>query len=204
MIFLADQELTGLLHLRVAAQAKIRVGLDEHLFVRGTVRLMASRAALAQRLVFEHHALGLLAMTRRTLLVEARHRESAGGFHDVEAVWVVALHAVHLALTNGMVLRQIELGVDFQVTREARLRVVARIDDELSTTAARGDMFAARPVTRFASRAARHLRRLDMDSGVRTAREDSCVFRVAIHTGFVADKTCAFDLRRRDHRTLDG
>jgi hypothetical protein len=84
-------------------------------------------------------------------LVQARHGEAAGGFHDVRAVWVVALDAVHPAFEDGMMLRQIEFGVGFQMTVETSGWVFAGIDDEFSPSTTGFDVFAARAVTGFAT-----------------------------------------------------
>ena len=82
--------------LRVATKTKIIVASDEEVRVDRTVRLMANRAAIAQRFVFERVRLGLLAMTLTARLVQPRHRQPAGGFHDVHPMRVVALHTIHL------------------------------------------------------------------------------------------------------------
>ena len=66
-----------------------------------------------------------------------------------------------------MMLREIELRVCFEMTREARLWVFARIDDELPSRA-RGDVLAARTVTRFATGTAGHLGALTMQTRMRT------------------------------------
>lgn len=128
---------------------------------------MASRAAFTHRRVFKHHTFRLFAVTRGALLVQSRHREAARRFRDVEAVRIMALHAVHPAFAYRMMLREIELRVCFEMTREARLWVFARIDDELPSRA-RGDVLAARTVTRFATGTAGHLGALTMQTRMRT------------------------------------
>src|ERR1051325_10007818 len=84
------------LALQVAFQAKVVVAFDEELPIDRAVREMATGAALATRFMFENKRAALFAMTLRASLVESRHRKSAGRLHDVMAVRIVAIHAVHL------------------------------------------------------------------------------------------------------------
>src|SRR3954471_8358979 len=109
----------------MAPQTKIWIGLHQHLAIDGTVRLMTGSAALAQSLVLEDNTFRLLPMTAGALLIEPRHGETTGWFHNVDAMRVMALHAVHLAFADGMVLRQVELGMHFEMTGEACLRIAA-------------------------------------------------------------------------------
>ena len=204
VIFVADKEASVPLRLRMAAQAQIRIRLVKHLVIDRAVRVMATDAALAQRFVLEDKTLRLLAVAIRALFVEPRHRESAGRLHDVVSMRIVALHAVHLSFTNGMVLREVEIRVDFEMTIETGLRIASRINDELAATAADSHVFAARTMARFTTGTARHLRRLDVDARMRTGGENARVIPVAIHAPFVADKRRTFDFRWRHDRTLQG
>lgn len=190
--------------LRMTAQAEIRVRLHEHLLIDGAMRRVTGRAAFAQRFVLVHRALALLTMTRGALLVQPRHRQSARGLHHVRAVRVVALDAIHLPFTYGMVLRQVKLGVNIQVARKARLRILARIDDELPAPAADYDVFASRPMARFTTRTAQHLRAFNMKPRVRTGGKDARVIRVAIHTARIADECRAGNFGRRRKFALHG
>jgi hypothetical protein len=192
----ADENSSALLILRMASQAKVRVGLDEHLFVDRTVRVVTSGATFAQRFVLEHHGPGLLAVTRGASLVEPRHRQPARGFENVAAVRVVALHAVHAAFGDGMMLRQIEFSVRLQMALKTRGRVFARIDDELAATAAGLDVQAARPVTRLAPALSGHRRAVEMHPRVRARREHAHVIRMALETCAVADVSCPGDFGR--------
>lgn len=133
--------------LRVTTQAEIWIGLHEHLLIDRTMRRVTRRATLAHRFMFENHALGLLAMTRGALFIHARHRETSRRFHDFETMRVMALHAVHFAFGHGMVLRKIELRVNFEMTGKTSLRIFAWIDDELPISSAHRDVFAARAMT---------------------------------------------------------
>ena len=151
MVFLANDDAVPVSvpgwELRVAAQAKIWIGLHEQLAIDGTVWRVTGRAAFAQGFVLEHDTLRLRAMATGALLIQSRHRESARRLHDVLPVRVVALHAVHPAFAHGMVLREVELRVDFEVTCETRLRVAPWIHDEFSVPATNCDVFAARTMT---------------------------------------------------------
>jgi len=147
VIFITDEQFSSLLSLGMATEAEIWIGLDEQLAIYGTVWLMASRATFPQRFVLENEASRLFAMTARALLIEPRHGETTGGLHDVQPVRVVALNAVHLALTHGMMLRQVELGMDIKVACKTRLGFAARINDEFPTPSADRDVPAAGAVT---------------------------------------------------------
>ena len=143
-------------------------------------------------------------MATRALLVEPRHRQAtARWLHDVEAMRIVALDAVHLAFADRVVLRQIELSVNFQMTGETCLRIAAGIDDKLGPSTARRDVFAPRTVAGFAARTARHLRRIDVQPRVRAGGENARVVRMAIDTCGVANEMRSFDFRRGYDGTFD-
>jgi len=150
------------LDLRVTLQAKVVVALDEHLRIHRTMRLMARRAAIAQRLMLEGMRPGLFAVALGAPLVQPRHRQPPGGFHNVKPVRIVALRAIHVPLRHRMVLRQIELRVRFQMTCETRRGIAAGIDDELPASAPHGRVPAARTVARFAPRFDRACDRAEM------------------------------------------
>jgi len=203
VIFISDKKPAPSLRLRVAAQAKIWIGLHQHFVIDGAVRPVTGGAAFAQRLVFENETPGLLTMTAGTLLIQPRHAEPAGWLHDVEAVWIVALDAIHLSLAQGMVPGEIEFGVDFEVTGKTGLRLFPRVHDELPAPPAGRDVFASSSMTRFASRAAGHSRVLNVNARVRTRGECARVIRVAIDAAFVAHKSRALDFRGRNHTSFD-
>ena len=77
------------------------------------MRRVADGASLAQRLVFEHKRARLLPMTLCARLVEPRHRQATRRFHDVAAVRVVALHAIHPPFNHRVMLREAEFRVRF-------------------------------------------------------------------------------------------
>jgi hypothetical protein len=157
---------------------------------------VAGGAAFAHGRVFEDVGFGLFAVAVAARFVDAGHGQAAVGFHDVEPVWIVAVDTVHVAFKHGVVLRQVELGVDGEVALETGVGLFARVDDELATTAAGGDVFAAGAVTGFAALLAGHLCVGQVESGMRAGREGSRDVSMAISAGFVADVSGAFDLRR--------
>src|SRR5262245_35515404 len=132
---------------------------------------MTNRATLAEGLVFVDERSRLFTMAGRTGLVEARHGEAACGFHNIHAVRVVALHAMEAAFEDRMTLGQAEIRMDLEVASETGGGIFSRIDNELSTPAARGDMFAARPMTRFATGGVRHFCPIVMNAGMGTERK---------------------------------
>lgn len=154
--------------LRMAFEAEVIVPLHEHLSIDGAVRLMTRHTAVAQRRVLERMWFRLLPMALRARFIGSCHRQSTRGLHDVHAVRVVALHTVHFPLGHGVMLREVELHVSLQMAGEAGGGVFARIDDELATTTASCDVFAAWSVTRLASGEANHSRSIDMHSRMRT------------------------------------
>src|ERR1051325_8288854 len=133
----------GARDLRVAFEAKVVVALDQHLRVDGTVRCVADGASFPQGLVLEDDRPGLLAVAGGALPVEPGHGQAAGGLENLATVRVMALHTIHPVLRDGMMLREIELGVDFQVALETRRGILAGVDDEHAAPATGGDVFAA-------------------------------------------------------------
>lgn len=191
MIFVADQDLSRAneraLRLRVALEAKIVVALDQHLAVDRAVGAVTNGAAFAHRFVLEDERLDLIAMTLCAGLVESRHGEATGGFHDVCAVRVVALDATHFAFEDGMMLREAELGVRLDVAIQTARRVLARIENKFSPATAAGDVQTAGAVTSFAAARAHFGVGHEMHSRVRTGRELPDVVGVTGQASLVAD-----------------
>ena len=189
MIRVADKDMSGQnirsLDLCVAAHTKIRIAFNEHFLVDRTVRAMTDDAAFAHRRMRENEWPGLVAMTLRTAFILPRHGQSARRFENVASVWIVALHAVHVALDDRMVMRQIKFRVNVKVALKTGSGVFARVDDEIGTP--RLDVFAARPVTGFAAGLASHRRIARMNPRVRAGGEFLDDVLVAIRAGLVAD-----------------
>jgi hypothetical protein len=188
------------LHLRVATEAKIGIALDEHFLVDGAVGIVADDAAFTQRVVLEDKRPRLVSMALGAALVLPCHGQTAGGFHNVHAVRVVTLDAVHAAFQDWMVLGKMELSLEIQVTLKTGRRVFARIDDDpfAAAQASRGDMPAAGTVTGFASALSRHRRIFSMNPRMRAGRKPPHNVRVTICTRLVADEMRAGDFQRRN------
>lgn len=180
-------------NLRMAAEAKIGIANGEQLVIDGAVRVVAGRATFAQRGVFKGERPGLLLMALRAIFILTRHRQSAVRFHDVHAVRVVALDAVHFSFQHRMVLRKMKRRLYFQMAIQARLGLLAGIDDEASARAACRDVLAARPVAGFAATPAFHAVLVWMQTPVRAHRKDTVDFIVAICARLVADVGRAFN-----------
>lgn len=198
VILLANVYPTGTsLHLRMASKAEICIALGQHLRVYRTVRRVANDAAFTQRFMLEHERSRLIAMALGALLVAPRHGEATSWFHNLFAVRIVTLHAIHSAFDDRMVLRQIEFRVDLEMALKTGGRIFAGVNDEFASPAAALDMFAPRSVTRLAPARANHLRVFDMHSRVRAGRENPRVVRVTFSANFVADVFGAFNLGGR-------
>ena len=135
-------------------------------------------------------------MALRAGLVQPRHGQSAVRFHDVAAVRVVTLDAVHPVFNHRMMLRQVELRVDFKMTSKAGRGVFARIDDEFAAPAPDAHMLAPRSVARLAAGRRRPFQVVLVKPRVRAGRKNARDVAVAIGTHSVANEVCAFNLRR--------
>lgn len=205
MIHIADVKMPGaLLHLGMAAQAKIRIAHRQHFGVDGAVRIMTSRATFAHGGMFKNDRLGLFPMALGATLVLASHREAPGRFHDIHAVRVVTLDTIHFALNDKMVLGQVKFRLGIRMALETGGRVLAGIDDEFPAAVACRNMFAARAVAGFAAGLAGPLRAGQMQSRVGTRRKGAGDVVVAIRADFVAHKRRAFNLQRRHRRPVHG
>lgn len=151
------------------------------------MRAVANRAALAQRLVFEHKWTRLLAMTLRATFVESRHRKSAGWFEDVTTMRIMALHAIHPTLDDRMMLRQTEFRVGFKMALETGGRIPARIHNEPSATTTHFDVFAARSVTGFAPTLPRILRARQVHPRMNAGRKHAHIIGVTLEAGTIAN-----------------
>ncbi len=186
------------LHLSMAAQAEVRIANSQHLCVHRAMRSVADGAAFAECRMFEDVRFGLFAVTVGTGFIDARHRETAGGFHDIKPVRIVALNAGHFAFKDGMMLRQMELGVRRNVTLETSVRLFPRVDNEFGS--ADGDVFAARTVAGFAALLTGYLRVGQTQARVGTGGKGAGNFFVALSAPFVSHVGGTFNLRRSDDR----
>jgi hypothetical protein len=184
--------------LCVAADAEIRVTDRQHLIIDGAVRIVAGGATFTHRRMLKDDRLGLFVMALRAIFVQPRHRQATRRFHDVHAVRVVALHAIHFAFEHGMMLGQMKLGLGIQVAFEAGFGLLAGIDDEVveATATAHGDMFAPGTVARFAAVLAGHSPVIEMQPRMGAGGKHPGDICVTVRTGFVADKSGALNLER--------
>ena len=146
--------------------------------------------------MFEYNRPGLFPMALGAAFVPPRHCQPARRFENVAPMRVMTLNAVHVAFENGVMLRQTEFSVRLHMTLKARRGVLAGVHDEFAASSARRHMQAAGTVAGFAAALSRHGSAFDMDASVRTGREQSDVFGVAIQAGFVAHIMRAGDFRR--------
>ena len=142
-------------------------------------------------------------MTLRATFVQARHGEAPAAFHGVMSVRIMAIHAVHVAFNDGMMLGKIKFGMDVDVALEARARILAGIDDETSAAAADADVSAGGAVAGFA---AAHLGEFDVvlvETAMRAVREGARDISVTFHASRVADKMRARNVGRRDDGAIE-
>jgi hypothetical protein len=165
---------------------------------------MAGGAAFAQGFVFENKRAALFTMTLRAGFVEARHGEAAGGFHDFVAVRVVAVHAVHLAFDDGMMLRKTEFRMDVDMALETGGRIFAGIDDESAAAATDADVFAGRTVAGFATGYLGEFNVVLVEAAVSAGEEGARDIGVAIDARRVADEVRAWNVRRESHGLVQG
>lgn len=190
--------------LGVAFQTQIVVALDQQLWVDRAVRIVADRTTFPHGFVFKDERPGLFAMTLGAGLIEPRHGEAAGGFHHVASVRVVALHAIHFAFDDRMMLRQVELGVGLEMTLKASRCVVPGIEDEFAAATADGDMFAAGAVAGFAAVLALPGQSVESQARVRAGEKVVRIVGVTLEARAVAGERCTFNGGWRNDGALDG
>ena len=192
------------LHLGMATEAEIRIPDGEHLGIDRAVRIVASRAAFAHRRVLKNHRLGLFPMALGAVFIQTRHRQSARRLHDVHAVRIVTLNAVHFAFDHGMMLRQVEFSLRLHMTSETRGRILAGVDYKSIQSGGAGhrDMFAGGTVTGLATVLAGHLAVFQVQSLVRAGGKRPSDIRVTIEARLVPDKCGALNLQRLNRRAV--
>ncbi len=159
--------------------------------------IVANGASFMHGFMLKDKRPGLVLVTLLAALVLSRHRQAARRFKNVAAVRIMAVHATHMAFKDGMMLRQIEFGLDIQMALEAGVRLFAGINDEVGR-ATGTDMFAAGAVAGFATAFPAHGRVFNMQTGVRAGRKFTDDFRMAISGGMVAHYMRPGNLQRRN------
>ena len=144
----------------MALQTKRLVALVQHPLVDRAVGRVTNGAAFANRFVFVNERSALRGMTLETGVVRAHERDAAAfdellqtcaaAFDRFAFVWIVAIRAAHFAFEHGMMVRQLKLRTQIQVTLKTGVRRFARIND-LTLLAAGLNVQTSRAVTRFAT-----------------------------------------------------
>ena len=89
------------------------------------------------------------------------------------------------------------------MTREARLRIAAGIDDQFSAATSL-DVQASGSMAGFAAGGVVMRSAFNVQTGVRAGRKCACVIGMAFDAGFVSDECRTFDLRRNDDASGHG
>ena len=106
------------------------------------MRVMTNGAAFPQSFVLKDKRAGLRRVALRATLILTRHGEPTRGLQNVTTVRVMAIHAIHVALDDRVMLRQGKFRMGIQVTLEQGFRILAGIDDKLGRTTG-ADVLAA-------------------------------------------------------------
>jgi hypothetical protein len=165
---------------------------------------MTHRAPLPQGFVLKNKRPRLLPMTLSAILIQPRHCQAARRFENIAPVRIVALNAIHVTFNDRMMLRHPKFSLRLQMTLETSGWIFARVHNKFAAPTARFDMFAARPVARFATRLPAELCIIDMHTGMRTGRKYSGDIRVTLRTGAITDVSCSCNFQRRNYRPSQG
>ena len=201
VIEIADVEVAGgRLLLEVTAQTKRLVSRDQQSGVNAPVRVVACGATFTHRLMLEHKRPELLHVALGADFILPHELRPAALDHGT-FVRVVAVSATDLAFDNGMVRRQIELGLLVQMALETGLGRFARIDDGFGPSAG-FNVLAAGPVTGFTTNV------LGVVAGshqmiMGCALEVASDFFMALFAGFRANISGSGNLRRVHQRLTD-
>jgi hypothetical protein len=120
------------------------------------------------------------------------------GSEDIRAVGVVTLDAIHPLLKHGMMVGQLELSVDIEMTVEAGVGRAAGIDNEFSAAPPCLDVQAARAMAGFTSSSLTARDALNVESHMGAGGKDAREVGMTIEARFVTDKICSFDNRSGD------
>lgn len=120
MILTADDQIGPHLLLKVAFQAKVRITRLQHFVIDGTMRLMAARAAVPQRLMLKGKRPALSSVAAQTGVV-CGCQCGTSTHHCISRVWVVAITTAHFPLENRMAVGKAEFTSLVEVAVETRL-----------------------------------------------------------------------------------
>jgi hypothetical protein len=167
------------------------------------VGIVADGAAFAQCFVLENEWPRLFSVALRAGLVQPSHCEASPALHRFVPVRIVALDAVHPVFNHGMVLGQIEFGVNVNMALEACARVLAWIDDELAASASRRDMKAPWTVARFAPGHRREAQIIFIQAAVRAGGKKLSDVLMAFGTRLVPGEMRSLNQRRFDRGSFE-
>ena len=192
------------LHLRMAPQTKVVIPLEQELWADRRVRCVADGAAFAHGLMFKDKGAALIPVARGARFIQLRHGQSRRRLENIVSVRVMALDTIHPSFDDGMMIRQIQLSVDLEVTLKANRRVSPRVDDESAAPAAGGDMLAPGAMAGFAAGFAGPLQIVFVKAGMRAGGKSARDVGVAIRANLVSYKGSALDLGRFDQDPVNG
>lgn len=199
MIHTADEKMSEAARCRslvlcVTTEAEIGVANHQHLGVDRAMRVMTDGAAFPQGRVFENERPGLIAVALGASFVQPGHGETMRRFHDVLAVRIVTLNAVHFAFNYRMMLRQVEFRIDLNVALKTGFRALAGIDDEFPPSASNRNMFAGRAMARFTALHPRQLGVVQAQSGMRAGWKCVADGRMTLQANLVAKISGTFNI----------
>jgi hypothetical protein len=192
------------LHLGVAPKAEVVVTLVQQLGADRSVRRVADGATFPHRFVLKYEWPALVSVASRARFIQLRHGQARRRFEYIAPVGIVALDAIHPPFNDRVVVRQVQLGVNLQVTLEADRRVPPRVNDKSTPPTTRSGVFAARPMAGFASGLAGPLQIVFVKTRVRAGRKGPGDIRVAIGADSIPNKRSALNLGRLNQRPVDG
>src|SRR5579863_6299048 len=96
----------GTLCLRMTTETEIGIVFDEQHPVDRSMGVVTNRATFPQRFVFKDKWTSLCLMALRAGLVLTGHRQTARRFKNIAAMWIMTIHAIHMALDDRMMLWQ--------------------------------------------------------------------------------------------------
>ena len=190
--------------LGMTADTEVRVTNGEHLGVDGAVRIVTARATFPHRRMLKNDRLGLFPMAARAIFVQARHRQSTRRFHDVHAMRIVTLDAVHFSFKDGMVLGKMKFRLRFQMAFETGSGFASGVDDEPVRPArpGHGNMLARRSVAGFATVLPAHLAIFQAQPRMGACRKYPGDIRVTIEARLVTHVGGTLDLQRLNTRAI--
>src|SRR5437867_4354271 len=115
---------------------------------------------------------------------------------------VMALHAIHSPFRNRVVLRQVKVHMNVQVTLITGFGIFPWIHNEATSSAPAGHMLAAGAVARFAT-GVTHLHSWDMNSRMRSGRKNPRDVGMTLRTHLVPDERSPFNFWRCNNGVVE-